>query len=214
MHAGVVLAEPHGIVRQGVRKLLDEHADMEVVGEAADGREAIELVDRLHPDIAVLAISLPHISGLELTRRIAREGSRTRVLILSQYDTRPYVAEAFRAGAAGYMVKSGSADELLRALDTLRSGQTYVSPSVMHHVVDSLTRKEEEDGSGLGLLTQRERDVLHRIGEGLSSKEIAVELGVSVKTVDSHRSKLMEKLGIHKVSGLVRFAIREGLVIA
>ena len=212
MPTTIILADDHTVVRQGIRKLLETREDFEIVGEAADGEEAVNLVIEKQPDVAIMDIWMPRLSGIDATRRIGKRGLRTKVLVLSMHESRAYVEEVLRAGAAGYIVKNAAASDLLDAIDAVCSGASYLSPVITQQVVDAIARPEPATSSGLGVLTDREREVLQLIAEGLSSKEIASVLGVSLKTVDSHRSNLMEKLDIHKVSGLVRFAIRTGLV--
>lgn len=212
MPTTIVLADDHTVVRQGIRKLLETRDDFTIVGEASDGEEAVQLVIEKQPDIAIMDIWMPRLSGIDATRRIGKRGIDTKVLVLSMHESRAYVEEVLRAGAAGYIVKNAAADDLLDAIDAVCSGVSYLSPVITQQVVDAIARPADVSPSGLGVLTDREREVLQLIAEGLSSKEIASMLGVSLKTVDSHRSNLMEKLDIHKVSGLVRFAIRTGLV--
>jgi DNA-binding NarL/FixJ family response regulator len=212
MSTTIVLADDHTVVRQGIRKLLETREDFRIVGEASDGEEAVKLVLEKKPDVALMDIWMPRLSGIDATRRIGKRGLQTKVLVLSMHESRDYVEEVLRAGAAGYIVKNAAADDLLDAIDAVCDGVSYLSPAITQQVVDAIARPDLSAPSGLGVLTDREREVLQLIAEGLSSKEIAAMLGVSLKTVDSHRSNLMEKLDIHKVSGLVRFAIRTGLV--
>ncbi len=212
MSTTIVLADDHTVVRQGIRKLLETRDDFRIVGEASDGEEAVKLVTEKKPDVALMDLWMPRLSGIDATRRIGKRGLATKVLVLSMHESRAYVEEVLRAGAAGYIVKNAAADDLIEAIDTVRDGVSYLSPAITQQVVDAIARPAPSSPSGLGVLTDREREVLQLIAEGLSSKEIAAMLGVSLKTIDSHRSNLMEKLDIHKVSGLVRFAIRTGLV--
>jgi DNA-binding NarL/FixJ family response regulator len=212
MHTTIVVADDHRIVREGLRRLLETRPDFEVVGEASDGEEAVQLVLDKKPDVAIMDIWMPRLSGIDATRRIGRRGLGTKVLVLSMHEGRSYVEEVLRAGAAGYLVKSSSPGDLFAAIDAVRQGNSYLSPAITQQVVDAIARPGDPGPSSLAALTDREREVLQLIAEGLSSKEIAAMLGVTLKTVDSHRSNLMEKLDIHKVSGLVRFAIRAGLV--
>ncbi len=212
MHTTIVVADDHKIVREGICKLLETRDDFEVVGEASDGEEAVQLVLEKQPDVALMDIWMPRLSGIDATRRIGKTGLSTRVLVLSANESPTHVEEVIRSGAAGYIVKSAASSDLLAAIDAVRQGASYLSPAITQQVVDAIARPGDAAPSGVAMLTDREREVLQLIAEGLSSKEIAVMLGVSLKTVDSHRSNLMEKLDIHKVSGLVRFAIRAGLV--
>jgi len=208
----IIVADDHRIVREGLVKLLESRGDFEVIGEAADGEEAVNLVLEKQPDVVLMDIWMPRLSGIDATRRIGKRGSDAKVLVLSMHESRTYVEEVLRAGAAGYVVKSSASADLLQAIDAVNTGQSYLSPAITQQVVDAIARPDDATPSGVAMLTDREREVLQLIAEGLSSKEIAGVLGVSLKTVDSHRSNLMEKLDIHKVSGLVRFAIRAGLV--
>jgi DNA-binding NarL/FixJ family response regulator len=212
MSTTIVLADDHIVVRQGIRKLLETRDDFRIVGEASDGEEAVKLVTEKKPDIALMDLWMPRLSGIDATRRIGKRGLPTKILVLSMHESRAYVEEVLRAGAAGYIVKNAAAEDLIEAIDTICDGVSYLSPAITQQVVDAIARPATSSPSGLGVLTDREREVLQLIAEGLSSKEIAAMLGVSLKTIDSHRSNLMEKLEIHKVSGLVRFAIRTGLV--
>jgi DNA-binding NarL/FixJ family response regulator len=212
MQTTIVLADDHRIVREGIRKLLETREDFQVVGEASDGEEAVQMVLEKKPDVAVMDIWMPRLSGIDATRRIGKRGLATKVLVLSMHESRTYVEEVLRAGAAGYIVKNAASQDLLNAIDAVCSGASYLSPTITQQVVDAIARPGDAVPSGAAALTDREREVLQLIAEGMSSKEIANMLGVSLKTVDSHRSNLMEKLDIHKVSGLVRFAIRAGLV--
>jgi len=212
MQTTIVVADDHRIVREGIRKLLETREDFQVVGEASDGEEAVQMVLEKKPDVALMDIWMPRLSGIDATRRIGKQGLATKVLVLSMHESRTYVEEVLRAGAAGYIVKNAASQDLLNAIDAVCSGASYLSPTITQQVVDAIARPGDAVPSGVAALTDREREVLQLIAEGLSSKEIAAMLGVSLKTVDSHRSNLMEKLDIHKVSGLVRFAIRAGLV--
>jgi DNA-binding NarL/FixJ family response regulator len=211
MRTTIIIVEDHEVLRDGIRSLIDATDDFEVVAEAGDGATAVELVERHKPAIVLMDIWLPRLSGIEATRKIA-SGSRARVLILSQHASWSYVEEALRAGAAGYLVKTSSGLQLLGALRAVRAGQTYLSPDIAGRVVDAVVRPERNSCSPAGVLSGREREVLQLIGEGLSTKEIAESLGLSARTVEAHRANVMQKLDIHKVSGLVRFAIREGLI--
>ncbi len=212
MKIRIVLADDHAVVRDGLRKLLEVQNGFEVVGEAEDGVTAVELAERLTPDVVVMDVWMPRLSGIEATRRIARLPGTTRVLVLTMHKSRSHVEEALRAGAAGYVLKDAPATEVMAALAAVHRGECYLSASITQQVVDALAHPGTPESSPLAALTEREREVLQLIAEGLTSKEIATQLGVSLKTVEAHRANLMEKLDIHKVSGLVRFAIREGLI--
>jgi DNA-binding NarL/FixJ family response regulator len=209
----VLLAEDHTLVRKGIRAVLRQLAGVEVIAEAADGREAIELAHRHGPDVVVMDIAMAGLNGLEATTRIVRELPQTRVLILSMHATEEYVAQALRAGATGYLLKGADVPELDLALRSVARGETYLTPTVSRRIVDEyLQRVGEGGGGGLELLTPRQREILQLVAEGRSSKEIAQQLHLSVKTVEAHRGEIMERLGVHDVAGLVRWAIRAGVV--
>jgi DNA-binding NarL/FixJ family response regulator len=214
MPTTIVVADDHRIVREGVRRLLESREDFRVIGEASDGEEAVRVILEKQPDVALMDIWMPRLSGIDATRRLGKRGLETKILVLSMHENQNYVEEVLRAGAAGYIVKNAAPDDLLAAIDAVREGASYLSPAITQQVVDAIAHPGDPTPSGVAALTDREREVLQLIAEGLSSKEIAGMLGVSLKTVDSHRSNLMEKLDIHKVGGLVRFAIRCGLVEA
>jgi DNA-binding NarL/FixJ family response regulator len=214
METTIVLADDHRLVREGLRRLLEERGDLRVVGEATTGQEAVDMAAEKSPDLVLMDISMPGLSGIDATRRICRNGNGSKVLILSMHDNRSYVEEVLRAGAAGYVLKDSASSDLLQAIDAVRGGDSFLSPTITQQVVDAIARPSDQPEAALGALTDREREVLTLIAEGLSSKQIAKELGVSLKTIESHRANLMDKLDIHKVSGLVRFAIRSGLVAA
>lgn len=211
----IVLADDHQLVRAGLRSLLQSFADVSVLAECGDGHEALALVDRHQPDVLLLDITLPGLNGLEVARRVPKLSPRTRVLILSMHAGAEYVAQALRAGVAGYLIKDSAVDELKVALDALQRGRNYLSTAISQSVVSGFL---DPAGGGaqseLSVLTPRQREILQLIAEGHSTREIAARLGLSIKTVESHRSQLMDRLGIRDVSGLVRFAIRAGLVSA
>jgi DNA-binding NarL/FixJ family response regulator len=208
-----LLADDHALVRAGLRSLLEEMAGVEVVAEAADGHEALRLIGELKPDVAFLDISMPGLNGLDTAERATREHPRTRVIILSMHVDDEYVRRALVAGAAGYLLKNSDRSELEMALRAVARGETWLTPEVSSRVVAAYARGEMPAASGpLELLTRRQREVLQLIAEGLSTKEIAHRLDVSVKTVESHRTELMDRLDIHGVAGLVRYAIRVGIV--
>jgi DNA-binding NarL/FixJ family response regulator len=208
----VLLADDHAMMRAGLRALIKEMAGIEVVGEAEDGANALRLMSELHPDLALLDISMPHLNGLEVAARASREHPRTRIIILSMHAYEEYVHRALLAGAAGYLLKNAEPGELEQALRTVARGQTWLSPAISKTVVDALSRGEKPPVGPFEVLSPRQREILQLIAEGRSSKEIAQQLQLSVKTVESHRNELMERLGIHGVAGLVRYAIRTGIV--
>ena len=204
----LLLADDHRLVRESLRALL-EREGYEVVAEAGDGREAVRLARELNPDLAVLDVAMPELNGLEAARQLQRAAPRTRTVLVTMHEEEQYVAEALAAGVKGYVLKSQVARDLLRALEEVAQGSVYLSPRVSHVLVDvSLGRRRIGDDP----LTDREREVLHLIAEGWTTRQVASALEVSVKTAESHRSRLMKKLDIHEVAGLVRYAIRRGLI--
>jgi two-component system, NarL family, response regulator NreC len=211
MGVRVLVADDHGILRTALRRTIESSDLGAVVAEASDGREAVELAVRHRPDIAIVDLWMPRLSGEEATRQIVQSGCGTKVLVLSALDDQRHVCSAFRAGALGYVVKSTSWSELADAIQALSHGRAYISPSIAHHVLSGTERSTPPE-SPLALLTDREREVLQLVAEGLSAKEAAARMDVGLKTVESHRSNLMKKLGVHKLSALVRIAIREGLI--
>jgi DNA-binding NarL/FixJ family response regulator len=212
METRVLLVDDHAMVREALRAKIDAVDGLKVVGEAEDGREAVAAAKRLRPDVIVMDIWLPRLSGLAATQEIIKVNRNARILILSVHETRSFVEDAFRAGAFGYVVKTGPLRELLEAIDAVGQGRSYLSPAITQHVLEAITNPKDSVSSELGALSSREREVLQRIAEGLASKEIAAELNLSRRTVETHRANLMRKLGAHKASSLVRIAIREGLI--
>jgi len=212
MTTSILLADSHQLVREALRRILDDHEDFEVVAEASDGEEAVRKATELRVDVAVVETAMPRLSGIEAIRRIRKGEHETKCIVLSGTTRRRDVEDALRAGASGFVVKTSGSEELFRAIDAVRNGRSYLSNTVTQHVFDAIAGTGSSSQSGIASLTSREREVLQLITEGDSSKEIAGRLGICTKTVESHRASLMDKLGIHKVSSLVRFAIREGMV--
>jgi len=208
----VFLADDHTLVRAGIRNLLVGIRGIEVVGEAGDGQEALRLVDILRPDVVLLDVGMPGLNGLEVAARLATLDSAIRVMILSMHVSEEYVLRALRAGCAGYLLKASAVSELEVAVRAVARGETYLSPAVSRPVVDDYVRRTGGAVDPLQALTPRQREVLQLVAEGNSTKEIAHRLGLSPKTVETHRAQLMERLGVHDVPGLVRFAVRVGLV--
>ena len=208
----VLLADDHTLVRAGIRSLLENMEGIEVIAEAGDGREALRLVRTHRPDVVLMDIAMPGLNGLEAAARIAKKCPNVRVIILCMHVNEEYVLQALRAGAAGYMVKGADAAELEIAIRAVARGETYLSPMVSKHVVTDYIQRISGETSPLELLTPRQREVLQLIAEGYSTKKIARTLKISVKTVETHRMQLMERLDIHDIAGLVRYAIRIGLV--
>jgi DNA-binding NarL/FixJ family response regulator len=208
----VVLADDHALVRAGIRALLEKLPGIEVVGEADNGRQALELIKSSSPNLILLDVSMAELGGLEALPRIVKDFPFVKVLILSGHANEEYVLRALRCGAAGYMVKEAAAEELEVAIKAVAQGKTYLSPLVSRTVVDSYLDRAAGDKGPIEQLTARQREVLQLIAEGRNTKEIAGMLGISVKTVEAHRLQLMARLNIHDVAGLVRYAIRSGLV--
>jgi DNA-binding NarL/FixJ family response regulator len=208
----VVLADDHTLVRAGIRSLLESVQGVEVVAESGDGRETLDLIAKHRPDVALLDIGMPGLSGLEVAKRTAQESPRTKVIILSMHADAPYISQALRAGVAGYLLKGAAVSELPLALQSVMRGETYLTPKISQQVVEGYLRDSEEEPGLLEGLTGRQREILQLIAEGRTTREMAEVLGVSVKTIETHRLRLMERLGIRDVPGLVRYAIRAGLV--
>ena len=208
----VLVADDHALFRAGVRKLLQSFEGIQVVGEAADGHEALRLSGTERPDVLLMDIGMPGLNGVEAAARLTREGPRPRVIIVSMHTGEDHVLRAIRAGAAGYLLKDASPAELEAAVRAAARGEIYLSPAISRYVVDDYVRRAGGDRSPLDRLTSRQREVLQLIAEGNTTKAIATRLGLSVKTVETHRAQLMERLEARDVATLVRLAIRVGLV--
>ena len=211
----VIIADDHAMVREGIKSVL-ERAGFEVVGEASNGTEVLPLAERVQPDVAVLDISMPGETGLQAAARLRQALPHVRVLILSMYDNTEYVLESVRAGAHGYLLKDGAAQELANAIRAVQNGEAYFSPAVAARLSAAVRGdiEREQRRTSLDLLTGREREVLAGIAKGLTNKEIAAELGISHRTVETHRESLMRKLGIRTVAGLTKFSREAGLIEA
>jgi DNA-binding NarL/FixJ family response regulator len=203
----VLLVEDHSMVRAGLMLLLEKSEGVEVVAEAGDGIKALALASRHQPDVVLMDITLPGIDGLETTRRIIQEHPRTRVLMLSMHSSQEFVAKALSFGAAGYLLKESAAAELEVALRAVVRGENYLSPAVSGHILQEYLKHSQDVASPLDVLTPRQREVFDLIVEGLNTKAIASSLGVSIKTVETHRQQLMQRLQIHDIAGLTRLAI-------
>jgi DNA-binding NarL/FixJ family response regulator len=210
----VLLADDHVLVRAGIRALLEKIPDVEVVGEANTGREALELVRSKLPNLVLMDIAMTELGGLEALPRISKDFPTVKVIILSAHANEEYVIRALREGACGYMLKDSATTELELAINSVTQGKVYLSPSISRTVIDDYLQRVGGPVSPLEQLTSRQREILQLLAEGKSTKEIAYDLEVSVKTIESHRLQLMERLNIHDVAGLVRYAIRSGLVSA
>jgi DNA-binding NarL/FixJ family response regulator len=211
-HRSILMADDHALVRAGIRALLESLPGVEVVGETGDGLEAVDLVQRHPPDVILLDVTLPGLNGLEAAARIAALGVPTRILMLSMHASAEYAARALAAGATGYLNKDAAFDELAEALDTVCAGRRYVCRALDGDLVQQFEQRAGRGESELDLLTARQRQILQLVAEGQSTRQIADRLCVSVKTVETHRSHIMQRLGIFDVPGLVRCAIRNGLV--
>ena len=205
----ILLADDHAVVRQGFKMLLGAQPDMEIVGEASNGREAVESAETLRPDIVVMDVAMPELNGIEATRRLAASAPHTRVIALSMHKDSVYVREILRAGARGYLLKDSGAEDLVSAIRAVAKGESYLSPAVSNAVLDDYRRHVTNP---IDLLTSREREVLQMLAEGKTNKEIAGVLNLSVYTVDAHRGRIMEKLNLHSINDLVRFAVRNGII--
>ena len=205
----ILLADDHAVVRNGFRMILGAQEDLEVVGEAANGREAVESAEALQPDIVVMDVTMPELNGIEATRRISETSPRTRVLALSMHKDAVYVREILRAGAKGYLLKDSGESDLLAAVRAVARGEGFLSPPIADAVLNDYRKHVTNP---LDLLTSREREVLQWIAEGKTNKEIAQALNLSVYTVEAHRGRIMEKLNLHSTGELVRFALRNGVI--
>lgn len=207
----VLLADDHTVVRQGLRSLLSAEVDIEVVGEAENGRQAVQMVQRLSPDIVVMDIAMPQLNGLEAARQIIREGLPTKILMLSSYGDDEYVQQLAALGASGYLMKQTAATDLIKAIREASRGNAYFSPSISKQLLD-YCRNGRKNAPQSAELTSRELEVLQLVAEGNGNKQIASTLNLSIKTVEKHRQKLMNKLNIHDIAGLTHYAIAHGVV--
>jgi len=212
MSIRIVIADDHGIVREGLHSLLAKQSDMEIVGEATDGRKALELVQELLPDVVVMDITMPNLNGIDATRQIIRDLPKIKVIALSMHSSTMFVSDMIKAGVSGYMLKDCLFDELAEAIRIVCDGGTYLSPGVVSIVVNDYVNRLNSSGDmPLESLTQREREVLQLIGEGKNTKQIAKQLHISTKAIEANRRKIMEKLHTNSVADLVRWAILGGL---
>ncbi len=209
----ILIADDHKIMRDGLRAILEKHPNMTVVGEAANGREAVAAAHKVKPDVVVMDVSMPDLNGIEAARKIVAKMPEVKIVALSMNSDRRYVLAMFAAGASGYLLKNSASEELTRAIEVVTSGQKYVSPLVSDTVIASAVGEPAaaEAGTKAAALTGREREVLQLLAEGRTSKEIATKLGVAVSTVETHRRQIMDKLAIRSIAELTKYAIREGL---
>ncbi len=214
MRHTILLADDHPAIRRGLIDILKEDPFFVVIGEASTGKEALDLVSRLKPDILLLDLRMPVVSGIDVLRKVKQSAKKTKVIILSMYGTEPYVLETLRMGADGFIVKDSVPSEILKALHEVSEGKKYLSPSISEFVINAYIRKNEEIAQdSLDQLTPREREVFQLVAEGLGSADIAAQLLISPRTVEVHRLNLMRKLGLHNQSELIRFAIKKGLLL-
>ena len=212
MSIQIVIADDHKLMREGLSSLLSQNADIVVVGQANNGREAVQLVEKCRPDLVVMDVSMPDLNGIDATRQIISKSPRTRVIALSMHSDRQFVAEMFRAGARGYLLKDSAFEELATAILKVARNETYIAPKLSGFNIEDYTRTAEPSEVLLKpKLSEREREVLQLMAEGNGTKEIAALLHLSAKTVETHRQHLMDKLEIYSVAELTKFAIREGL---
>jgi two-component system, NarL family, response regulator NreC len=208
MPTRIVLADDHVLVRQGLKSLL-EREHFQVMAEASDGQDAVRLIESHHPDIAILDISMPTLNGIDAARGLSRSAPKTKVILLTQHEEEQYIHEALEAGVKGYVLKNQVANDLIQAIRQVCRGEFYLSPGISRAVMEAYRNKSERPADPL---TVRERQVLQLIAEGKSTKDTASVLGISVKTAESHRMRLMQKLNIHETASLVRYAVRRGLI--
>jgi two-component system response regulator NreC len=208
MPTRIVLADDHVLVRQGLKSLL-ERENFQVMAEASDGQEAVRLIEMHQPDIAILDISMPTLNGIDAARGLSRSAPKTKVILLTQHEEEQYIHEALEAGVKGYVLKNQVANDLIQAIRQVGRGEFYLSPGISRAVMEAYRNKSERLADPL---TPRERQVLQLIAEGKSTKDTATVLGISVKTAESHRMRLMQKLDIHETASLVRYAVRRGLI--
>jgi two-component system response regulator NreC len=209
----VVVADDHTILRQGIKALLDNQEGIEVVGEAKDGREAIKTIEELLPDVILMDIAMPGLNGLEATRRIKKKFPKVKVVVLTMHANEEYIFQILNAGADGYLVKEAAFQDLISAINAVHRGEAFMSPSISKKVMtDYIQRAQGEEKVGFDTLTTREREILQLVAEGNSNKKIAEALFISPKTVETHRAHIMDKLNIHDRAGLIKYAIRKGMI--
>ncbi len=210
----LLIADDHKIFRQGIIKLLNEEPDLQVVGEAADGREVVKKAPELKPDVILMDIAMANLNGLEATKQIKKVLPESKIIMLTMHKNEEYVLQSFQAGASGYILKEGAVEELVSAIRSIHADKSFLSPTVSKTLVDAYLRKMEtgKTETPFDLLTDREREVLQLIAEGFTNREVAKQLYISVKTVEAHRAHIMQKLNIHDIAKLVKYAIQKGLV--
>ena len=210
----LLVADDHKIFRQGIKMLLEEESDLQVVGEASDGRDAVKKATELKPDVILMDIAMANLNGLEATRQIKKQLPSAKVIMVTMHKNEEYVLQSFQAGASGFILKEGAVEELVSAIRSINSDKSFLSPSISKTLIDAYMRKMEtgKTETPFDLLTDREREVLQLIAEGYTNREVAKSLFISVKTVEAHRAHIMQKLNIHDIAKLVKYAIQKGLV--
>jgi DNA-binding NarL/FixJ family response regulator len=210
----LLVADDHKIFRQGIKKLLEDESDLQVVGEASDGRDAVKKATELKPDVILMDIAMANLNGLEATRQIKKQLPSAKVIMVTMHKNEEYVLQSFQAGASGFILKEGAVEELVSAIRSIHSDKSFLSPSISKTLIDAYMRKMEtgKTETPFDLLTDREREVLQLIAEGYTNREVAKSLFISVKTVEAHRAHIMQKLNIHDIAKLVKYAIQKGLV--
>jgi two-component system response regulator NreC len=212
MNIKVLLADDHKIIRDGLRSLIERHPEMRVVGEAQDGRTTVKLAREIEPDVVIMDISMPDLNGIDATQQIVADVPGVKVIALSMHSDKRFVVGMFKAGASGYLLKDCAFDELEQAVKTVLTDRTYLSPKIATVVIkDYVPHVSTEDTSALSVLSSREREVLQLLAEGKTIKEIASALFLSVKTIETYRQRIMDRLGVHSLADIIKFAIREGL---
>jgi len=212
MSIRILIVDDHQIMREGLCSMIEQEAGFEVIGDASNGREALEMIERNRPDVVIMDINTPDMNGTEATRRVAKDYPKTKIVALSMHSDKFFVIEMLKAGAAGYLLKDCSKNEILDAIRTVADNKKYLCPDITGLVLDDFVQKSSEgDHSVITRLTRKEREVLQLIAEGHTSKEIASELHIAVKTVETHRLNIMSKLEIHSIAELTKFAIRHGI---
>ncbi|MBN2326294.1 MAG: response regulator transcription factor [Candidatus Omnitrophica bacterium] len=212
MKIKIILADDHSIIREGLRPLLEKEEDMEVIGEAETGRQALQLVEKLNPDVVIMDISMPDLNGIEAARRIQQDFPQCKIVALSVHTDNQYVARMIQAGASGYLPKNCAFKELSAAIREAINGKTYLSPKVVDSVVQYLKKMSPDSDSAAALLTPREREILQSLAEGKLTKEIASTLNISERTVEAHRQNIMTKLDMHSIAELTKYAISQGII--
>jgi DNA-binding NarL/FixJ family response regulator len=212
MSLRVLIADDHKLIRQGLRALLDKESNIEVIAEAGTGWETIRMVQDMSPDLVIMDVAMPDLNGIEATRQVIGINPNIKVLALSMYKDRRFIVGMLKAGASGYLLKDGAFEELVHAINIVAAGQTYLSPAAANTIVKEYIRQARDtDFSAFSVLTPREREVLQLLTEGHTVRQIATELSLSMKTIETHRKQMMDKLDIHSIAELTKYAIREGL---